>query len=100
MKSLIICIRYWITACVYCGRLESWIFCACLFPFSCAFALASWQENGALLHALLNKNIQGTKSNLQADRSIPLNRNVGFDSACFMGIRGTLETFEKLHAAS
>src|SRR5712671_3845727 len=56
--------------CVYCSRLETLIFCACLFPFDFAFALASWQEDCFELHASSHKKIQGIKSTFQADRSI------------------------------
>jgi len=55
---------------LYCGRLETLIFCACLFSFDFAFALASWQEDCFELHALSNEKIQGIKSTFQADRSI------------------------------
>jgi hypothetical protein len=55
---------------LYCGRLVTSIFCACLFPFDFAFALASWQEDCFELHASSHEKIQGIKSKLQADRSI------------------------------
>src|SRR5277367_1589973 len=58
---------------IYLTRPLTWIFCSRLFPSDCAFALASWQEDGFELHALSYEKIRGIKSKLMAESGITFN---------------------------